>query len=252
MWTSLPARLAMQVPFNHGQAVWHRATRSLLAALCAAALAACGDMTAPETRTLGEGGPPGSETSAIVVPPPAPTHGYHIYLANPSGLDLRQLARGHGPAWSPEGSKIAFEGADGTYIMDVSGTAQWRLRGGASWLPRWSPEGSKIAFVTCIPNGGNGPFPEITCDMTFGVINADGSGEIMLAQTNFQGTIPPAEWSPDGRKIAFVGGEVSRADLYVINTDGSGLAQLTQLGTVTGAAWSPDGRTLALRAAGSV
>jgi Tol biopolymer transport system component len=88
--------------------------------------------------------------------------------------------------------------------------------------------------------------------MTFGVINADGSGEIMLAQTNFQGTIPPAEWSPDGRKIAFVGGEVSRADLYVINTDGSGLAQLTQLGTVTGAAWSPDGRTLALRAAGSV
>ncbi|HSM18097.1 MAG TPA: hypothetical protein VK845_14015, partial [Gemmatimonadales bacterium] len=87
------------------------------------------------------------------------------------------------------------------------------------------------------------------CDMTFGVINVDGSGEIALAQTNSAGTIPPAEWSPDGKKIAFVGGdEECCADLYVINADASGLTQLTRLGTVTGADWSPDGRTLALRA----
>jgi hypothetical protein len=49
MSTSIPIRPASQVPFDHGQAVRHRATRSLLVALCAAALAACGDMTAPET-----------------------------------------------------------------------------------------------------------------------------------------------------------------------------------------------------------
>jgi TolB protein len=134
--------------------------------------------------------------------------------------------------------------------MDVDGTTQRQLRGGDSWLPRWSPEGSQIAFVTCIPNEENGPFP--MCDMTVGVIDADGSGEKMLAQANVSGTVPPAEWSPDGRKIAFVSGEGNLADLYVINTDGSGLAQLTRLGTVTGADWSPDGRTLALRAAGSV
>lgn len=208
----------------------------------------CSESTAP--TPLGGVRPGGGPQDGG--PPPASTHGYSIYLADSSGVDLRQLARGHAPTWSPDGSKIAFQGdgTSGIYIMDVGGTAQRRLRGGDSWLPRWSPEGSKIAFVTCIPNGENGPFP--MCDMTFGVINADGSGEMMLAQTNFNGTIPPAEWSPDGKKIAFVGGEGSRADLYVINTDGSGLAQLTRLGTVTGAEWSPDGRTLALRAAGSV
>jgi Tol biopolymer transport system component len=183
---------------------------------------------------------------------PGLTPGYYIYLADPSGVDLRQFARGFEPTWSPDGSKIAFQGMDsGIFVMDVGGTAQRRLRGGDSWLPRWSPEGSKIAFVTCTPNGENGPFSG--CDMTFGIINADGSGELMLGQTDFMGTIPPAAWSPDGNKIAFVSGdEECCADLYVINADGSGLAQLTRLGTVTGADWSPDGRTLALRAAGSV
>jgi Tol biopolymer transport system component len=381
MSTSIPIRLASQVPFDHGQAVRHRATRSLFVALCAAALAACGDSTGPApdsmtVRVVGStiingvydlrasvtdfdpgwgydmtgyqytatlrfeedarfpgivgtfsdlratgpdveprapmggvittstarggrlvielkvkedvtsfrltlvpngnllgpvmqgwfgccghiGGPfTATRRGAGVGPPAAPTPGYHIYLANPSGVDLRQLARGHRPTWSPDGSRIAFEGirdSDGTFsgihIMDVSGTAERRLNGGEGSLPRWSPDGSKIAFLTCIPNGGNGLFPEIMCDATFGVINADGSGKIMLGQTDFLGTIPPAEWSPDGKKIAFVGGEGSRADLYVSNADGSGLAQLTRLGTVTGTKWSPDGRMLAFRAAGSV
>jgi Tol biopolymer transport system component len=187
-------------------------------------------------------------TEAVVFPAP----GYNIYLADPSGLDLWHLAPGYGPTWSPDGREIAFTGSrgDGTssgiFVMDVGGTARRRLRGGDSWLLRWSPEGSKIAFVTCIPNGEN------MCDMKFGVINSDGSGEILLAQINTSGTIPPAEWSPDGKKIAFVGGERCCADLYVINADGSGLTQLTRLGTVTGVDWSPDGRTLALRAAESV
>jgi Tol biopolymer transport system component len=185
-------------------------------------------------------------------PPPAPTGEYSIHLADSSGVDLRQLAYGFAPAWSPDGSRIAFQGSSGSgiFVMDVDGTARRLLRGGDSWLPRWSPDGSRVAFVTCIPNGDNGPFP--TCDMTYSVMNADGSGEVTLARTSFAGTIPPAEWSPDGKKIAFVAGEGCCADLYVINTDGSGLAQLTRLGTVTGADWSPDGRTLALRAAGSV
>jgi Tol biopolymer transport system component len=212
----------------------------------------CSEPTAPiplEGVPPPGGPPPGG-------PPPAPTGEYSIHLADSSGVDLRQLAYGFAPAWSPDGSRIAFQGisVDGTssgiFVMDVDGTARRLLTGGDSWSPRWSPDGSRIAFLTCIPNEDNGSSP--MCDMTYSVMNADGSGEVTLARTNFAGTIPPAEWSPDGKKIAFVGGEGCCADLYVINTDGSGLAQLTRLGTVTGADWSPDGRMLALRAAGSV
>lgn len=94
------------------------------------------------------------------------------------------------------------------------------------------------------------------CDVAWGTMNADGSDERILALSPpFWLTIPPAEWSPDGQKLAFVravGGGGTRADLFVINADGSGLAQLTQLGTITGAVWSPDGQRLALWAGRSV
>jgi Tol biopolymer transport system component len=54
-------------------------------------------------------------------------------------------------------------------------------------------------------------------------------------------------WSPDGRKIAFTaqGSDLSSTQIYVMNADGSGRAQLTadrpysEMGT-----WSPDGRTI--------
>jgi len=62
------------------------------------------------------------------------------------------------------------------------------------------------------------------------VMNADGSGKRRLAGN---GSLPA--WSPDGRKIVFVG-------LRVVNADGSGLQRLTR-GSLP--AWSPDGQRIA-------
>jgi hypothetical protein len=47
-------------------------------------------------------------------------------------------------------------------------------------------------------------------------MNADGSGRLLL--TPNAATVTPA-WSPDGRRIAFSGGEGS---IWVVNVDGSG------------------------------
>lgn len=212
----------------------------------------CIETNAP---TLLEVALPGGEPQPGT-PPTASTPGYYIQLADPSGTDLGQLAGGWGPTWSPNGSEIAFQGmnqdgaSSGIFVMGVGETAERRLGEGEKWLPRWSPDGSKITFVTCVPNGVVGPFDG--CDIMFGVINADGSGQRMLGRIGVVGTIPPAEWSPDGERIAFVGGEGGGADVYVVDADGGGLAQLTGLGTVTGVDWSPDGRMIAFRAAGSV
>lgn len=50
MSTSIPARLVRQaIPLQHRRPAGRRAARLSLAAMCAAAIAACGDMTAPET-----------------------------------------------------------------------------------------------------------------------------------------------------------------------------------------------------------
>ena len=58
------------------------------------------------------------------------------------------------PAWSPDGSKIAFissrDGAFEIYVMNADGSGQTRLTNGLAdnaW-PSWSPDGPKIAFFS--------------------------------------------------------------------------------------------------------
>jgi Tol biopolymer transport system component len=52
-------------------------------------------------------------------------------------------------------------------------------------------------------------------------------------------------WSPDGRKIAFVGGGPSHRDIYTMNADGSGKVAITSSKRDDyDPAWSPSGRRL--------
>ncbi len=124
---------------------------------------------------------------------------------NADGSGLRRLTRGPawdgGPAWSPDGRKIAFtrtippgEGSgpwqSDVYVINVDGSGERNLTGdGVSSGPVWSPDGQKIAF-TSWRDGKPGIY----------VMNADGSGRRRLMRNG--GGLP--SWSPDGRKIAFV------------------------------------------------
>src|SRR5207248_2341219 len=93
--------------------------------------------------------------------------------------------------------------------------------------PIWSPNGQQIAFGRI--SG--------CCAAAVVVINADGSGERVLADNGF-----PGAWSPDGRQIAFN----RNGDVYVMNVDGSGATQLTSGGFVDDdPVWSPDGKQIA-------
>jgi Tol biopolymer transport system component len=53
-------------------------------------------------------------------------------------------------------------------------------------------------------------------------------------------------WSPDGRQLVFSGSRGGITDLYLVNTDGTGLRRLTndKFGELQ-PQWSPDGRTIA-------
>ena len=105
-------------------------------------------------------------------------------------------------------------------------------------LPAASPS-SKIAF-TSQPRGG----PQPRSDGLY-VVNADGSGKRRLTPTAWIAT--PA-WSPDGRKIAFVGHGLG--NVYVMNADGSGQRRLMR--NAAAPSWSPDGRKIAFLGPGGL
>jgi Tol biopolymer transport system component len=83
----------------------------------------------------------------------------------------------------------------------------------------------------------------------FGVMNADGSGRVILLEGNMTEMTTPA-LSPDGKLIAFavMNPEKKCSDVFVMNRDGSARKALTSQGEGTHAiapAWSADGKRIA-------
>jgi len=151
--------------------------------------------------------------------------GSDVYVMNRDGSDLRRLTDSPGfdggPAWSPDGSKLAFaskrDGGSGIYLMRPDGTDVSRIIDEvAICCPAWSPDGSRIAFV-CY-----GATSELC------TANPDGTGLFHLPGS-FTPAARPA-WSPDSLRIAFVSQEpgTSVFDIFSIKADGSGRTNLTK------------------------
>jgi Tol biopolymer transport system component len=175
-----------------------------------------------------------------------------IFVMNPDGSGQVQVLDGTSagfssitsfPSWSPDGTKIAFNGIpkgspDGAdiYAINADGTGLTRLTTNPAddTSPAWSPDGTKIAFATIrdrVPN-------EVNYEIY--VMNADGSNQTRLTNnTKFDHS--PA-WSPDGTRIAFTSRRDDNFEVYVMNADGSNQTRLTFDGEQdSDAKWSPDG-----------
>jgi Tol biopolymer transport system component len=184
-----------------------------------------------------------------------PGDGYStdIFVINADGTGSHNITASDGvsdwgPAWSPDGSRIAWNsdrddpGRLHGYLMNPDGSGVQAI-GGKIWVeyPAWSPDGTRIAFMAQEP-GASGDDP----DYNITVMNADGSGITKL--TDFPGDDGFPAWSPDGTKIAF---SSTRDDdglqhsgaafrIYVMNADGSDQTLLVDtFGQF--ADWSPDG-----------
>ena len=126
-----------------------------------------------------------------------------------------------GPAWSPDGRKIAFtsdrDGNSEIYVVNADGSGVERLTyspveafplagggslGAVAALPAWSPDGQKIAFASNRDGDVGGIY----------AMNADGSG---VERLTYSGDLSPA-WSPDGRKIAFASQRDGNLEIYVM------------------------------------
>ncbi len=168
--------------------------------------------------------------------------GYEVFVINSDGTGLRQLTDsefGPGsssgmsyPSISDDGSIIAFLRQDfesenwnrGIFVINSDGTEEKQLTKGEHGDFSMSGDGSKIAFL------GADEF-----DFQYFVINSDGTGLTQLTRNTNQfqdinndniGTSAPSI-SDDGSKVAFVGYVGGDTEIFMINSDGTRLRQLT-------------------------
>ena len=161
-----------------------------------------------------------------------------IYVMNADGSGLREIADDpaldSGPAWSPDGSKIAFvSDRDATvgatsydiYVTNADGTGEptriMNQPGVESGL-NWSPDGSKLLYVSTADTPA---FPNPGEDTEIYVINPNGSGVVSRLTDNTAYDSTP-DWSPDGKQIAFSSTRDGKSAIFKMNADGSGQTKI--------------------------
>jgi Tol biopolymer transport system component len=180
-------------------------------------------------------------------------HEFDIWTMNADGTDRVLLtdhpAEDFDPAWSPDGTMIAFrshrDGHEEIYVMAADGSGQRNvtMNPATDYSPTWSPDGTRIAFASNRDpdSGGNDIY----------TVMVDGSDPSRLTVGGGIDEYP--SWSPDGKEIAYActgGRQLSDGggdfEVCVMNSDGSNQRQITDApGISEYPAWSPDGRIIA-------
>jgi TolB protein len=149
-----------------------------------------------------------------------------------------------GAVWSPNGQRIAFSGQTlgvsgaQVFVMDADGGPPTAITdpamGPNAMFPGWSPHGDRLVF-----QGIAGP------GQAHDIWSVKSDGTDLRRLTDNPAADLRADYSPDGRRIAFQSNRDGNVEIYVMNADGSGQTRLTDSpGADAAPDLSPDGRKL--------
>ena len=182
------------------------------------------------------GGPPKWSPDGTKIAFDAEFGGFdQIYVINADGTGLTQLTfspagENHVTRESPDGARIVLSSNHGVssqeiMVMNADGTGIVNLTNSPTsdeFQPDWSSDGSRIVFDSYAAGSG-------TQDVW--IMDTDGSEQADLTpgtEASFDGA---ATWSPDGTKLAFHSTREGNVEVFVMNSDGTGVTRLTEIPT---------------------
>lgn len=210
---------------------------------------------------------------------------FRVFTINPDGTSATLRMQGSAPAWSPDGSSLAYiDPTEHITIKTEDGIVHTGVAASGSEISSgarvdWSPDGMNLAFVrgtevwvmhaappydpvrltggrcgdyapTWSPDSARIAYSE-GCFGVITIMNADGTDKTPVPNPLGLEESRP-DWSPDGTQFVFLGSGQGHTGVWVMNVDGTDQHFLTETVEFCCGSpdWAPDGTKIVFVATG--